>query len=91
MTLAIYLVYIYLWQGCGYGSAWIHIIFGSWIRICIRVKSWIRIRISKNSEALEAQNRAVEVRGRSHGGLEAKKEALKVVCREGFLFLPCNN
>ncbi len=27
-------------QGCGFRSA----ILGSWIRICIRVKSWIRIR-----------------------------------------------
>jgi hypothetical protein len=43
-------------------------IFGSWIqiriRICIRVKNWIRIwiliRIKKNSEALVVQNGAVE-------------------------------
>ncbi len=37
-------------QGCG--SAWIHIIFGSFIRIRIWVKSLIRLRIKlKNSEA----------------------------------------
>jgi hypothetical protein len=32
-------------QGFGSGSAWIRIVFGSWIRIRIRVKSWIRNRI----------------------------------------------
>jgi hypothetical protein len=32
-------------QCCGSGSAWIRIIFGNCIRICIRVKSFIRIRI----------------------------------------------
>ncbi len=45
-------------QDCASRSAGIGIIFGSWIRIQIRVNTWIRIR--QNSEALEAQNRAVE-------------------------------
>ncbi len=47
------------------GFAWISIILGSWISIRIRirsgVKSWIWIRFkSQNSEALDAQNRAME-------------------------------
>jgi hypothetical protein len=62
-------------QGCRSGSAWIHIIFGSWILIWIRisVKSWIRIQFrSQNSEAAEAQNRAVVGVDAHIGGMEAQ-------------------
>ncbi len=35
---------------CGSGSTWIRIIFGIWILIHIRVKIWIRIRITFKSK-----------------------------------------
>jgi hypothetical protein len=34
------------------GSAWIRIILGSWIRISIRAKSWIRVLIQVNIQEL---------------------------------------
>jgi hypothetical protein len=50
--------------------------------IRIRVKSWIRIRMKiKNSEAPEAQNRAVEVGGRSQMEAWRPKVEAWSVCR----------
>jgi hypothetical protein len=40
-----------VWQCCGTGYAWIRIIFGTWIRIRIRVTSWIRIRIKNKKKS----------------------------------------
>jgi hypothetical protein len=38
---------VFLWEVCcGSGSAWTFTIFGSWIRIRIKLKSWILIRIN---------------------------------------------
>jgi hypothetical protein len=77
-------------KGCGSGSAWSRIIFGSCIRIRIRVKSWIRIRVrvkSRNSEALEAQNRAVDAH---NGGLEGSSGALEGLQTSGRRFLSLN-
>jgi hypothetical protein len=48
-------------QGCGSGSVWIRLIYGSWIRICIQAKIWIRISINVTLKLpYEAQNRAVD-------------------------------
>jgi hypothetical protein len=57
-----------LGQGCGSGSesAWILIIMGSWIRVRIRVKSWVLFRIEvgiqASNGAMKAENGALEHR-----------------------------
>jgi hypothetical protein len=56
----------------GSESAWIRIIFRSWIRIRITVKNWIRIRIKLN---FKGSNRAVD--DANFGGLKAQNGALE--------------
>jgi hypothetical protein len=57
--------------GFGSGSAWIRIVFGSWIRIRIRVKSWIRIHINiKIQELLRLKMKPWRAVDAQNGGLE---------------------
>jgi hypothetical protein len=63
---------------CGSGSARTRVILASWIRIRIRVKSWITDpHRSQNSGAVEAQNGAMKGCGRSQ--MEAWRVSRPVV------------
>jgi hypothetical protein len=64
----------------------------SWIQIRIKVKSWIRIRI----KVMWIRNPVHDYYIFLQGDKKLNKALVlffktKILCREGFLFLPCNN
>ncbi len=68
----------------GSGSAWIRIIFGSWIRIRIEVESWIRIGIKEKSKIwIRIRWKGGRLRG-SFWSIGVSESGEKLVVRSGF-------